>query len=132
MAQVFLGLGSNLGNKKNNIANAIKEIALLTNTTVIQKSKLYNTKPEGHLDQPDFINAAIEIETKLSPQKLLAELQQIEIKLGREKTFKGGPRIIDIDILTYDNLEISTPELTIPHPEMNKRNFVLKPLSEII
>lgn len=131
MVTVFLALGSNLKNKTNNLQRAIKEIEKLPETKVKKISPFYQTKPEGFLAQPDFLNAAIKITTQIAPLELLDKLKTIEKKMGRDKTFHWGPRIIDIDILLYGNLQIELPELRIPHPKMHERIFVLKPLQKI-
>ncbi len=129
MSFSFLSLGSNLGNKEENIARALK---LLENKTIIlQKSSLYKTKPVGYQDQPNFLNCVVKIKTALTPTELLVFLQEIEHRLGRVRTFKDGPRIIDLDILLYDNVIINTPSLLIPHPRLQERLFVLEPLAEI-
>lgn len=126
---VYLGLGSNLGKKRQNIRKAINQISYISE---IQKiSSLYETKPEGIENQPFFINSVIKIKTSLSPFLLLDNLISIEEKLGRIKTVKWGPRIIDIDILLYENLVLQDEKLIIPHPLLYKRIFVLLPLNEI-
>ncbi len=129
---VFLGIGSNLGNRFNNIKKAIY---LLKETPCIRfrkLSRLYETAPDGGPRQRNFINGAIKIETQLSPLKLLERLKQIERILGRKKTLKNGPRSIDLDILFYGTRIINIKKLRIPHPRMFEREFVLKPLREII
>lgn len=129
----YLSLGSNLGNRRKNIEEAIKKINALNYTKVIKKSKFHKTKPEGGPPgQPEYLNAAIKIKTKLSPALLLKELQKIEKELGRVKTVRFGPRPIDCDILLYGSKLIRQKGLIIPHPRMFGRDFVLKPLSEVI
>ncbi len=128
MVTVFLALGSNLKNRENNLRRAVKEIGRLPDTQIKKVSRFYQTAPEGFLDQPLFLNAAVKITTKIPPLELLNSLKKIEKKIGREKTFHWGPRLIDIDILLYGNLQIELPELSIPHPKMHQRSFVLKPL----
>lgn len=110
---------------------ALGLIARINSTTVKKVSSFHDTKPVGKTDQPDFLNAVALLCTTLTPHKLLSELQKIETKMGRVRTEKWGPRIIDLDILTFDDLQINTPELIIPHPHMNERDFVLAPLKEI-
>ncbi len=127
----YLGLGSNIGNSEGNIKNAIAAISHLKGTEVSKKSCLYLTKAWGKTDQQDFINAVIEIKTKLSAQALLQEFQKIEAELGRQKIEKWGPRIIDIDILLYSDIVVNQPHLTIPHPYLTQRSFVLVPLYEL-
>jgi len=130
MVKVFLSFGSNLGRRENNIQQALEELKN-NSIKVLKVSSNYETEPEGYTAQPKFINAAAEIATELKPQELLKIIKNIEKKLGRQKTFKWGPRLIDIDILTYGEQNIQEKELTIPHPLMKQRNFVLEPLKEI-
>ena len=125
----YIGLGSNLGDKK---ANCRKAIALLAKSVrVVRVSSLYCTEPIGYTDQDEFVNAVVEIETGLSPDELLRQCRSIEDELGRVRTVRWGPRTIDVDILLYGTLMIETPELTIPHPLLHSRRFVLVPLCEI-
>jgi 2-amino-4-hydroxy-6-hydroxymethyldihydropteridine diphosphokinase len=131
MVQVFISLGSNLGERKNNIRKALEIISSNPEIKLLKVSKNYETKPVGYTKQPDFINAAAEIKTDLSAHELLALFQKIEKSLGRRKVFKWGPRIIDIDILTYGQKVIIEPNLEIPHPLLTQRKFVLEPLAEI-
>ncbi len=128
---MYIGLGSNLGNKSQNIARALELIEALVGVNINKKSSLYVTAPWGKTDQDDFINQVIEIETNLSPLELLHELQKIEIKLGRHRDVKWGPRSIDLDILLYGNETIDLEELQVPHPYLMQRLFVLIPLAEI-
>ena len=127
--KAYLGLGTNIGDREKNLKIALEEISKTANIT--KKSSIHETKPEGVKDQGDFLNMAIEIETTMPPTDLFKRLQKIEKTMGRVKTIKNGPRIIDIDILLYEDLKINEPELVIPHPRMHERQFVLKPLSEI-
>jgi 2-amino-4-hydroxy-6-hydroxymethyldihydropteridine diphosphokinase len=129
MTRVFLGLGSNLGDKEKNIIEAITRISAFS--TIKKKSHLYRTEPVGFIDQPWFLNCAIEIETEIPPHELLSRVKSIEQKLGRTKTFTHGPRQIDIDILFYGNLVLKTKDLVIPHPLIQGRLFVLQPLRDI-
>jgi GTP cyclohydrolase-4 len=127
--QVYLGLGANLGDRQSNLAQALQHIRA---KAIIEKvSDCYETKPIGYLEQPDFINIACLITTTLSPHELLRFLKQIETRMGREPSFRNAPRPIDTDILFYDDLVLESPELTIPHPRLNERAFVLVPLAEI-
>ncbi len=133
MESCFIGIGSNLGDRRENIKIAIKEINALSNTKVIKASKLIETKPQGGpLNQNDFLNGALKINTNFSPAVLLKQLKRIERGLGRKKTVRNGPRVIDLDILLYGNKIIDTKHLVVPHPKMFERDFVIKPLSEII
>lgn len=130
--QVFLSLGSNLGDRRLMIKKAISELNKFTGC-IIKKSKIYETEPVGNKNQPMFLNCCVEIETDLPPLKLLSACQKIEKRLGRQQLEKGLglPRTIDIDILFYGNEIIVTPKLKIPHPRIAEREFVLKPLVEI-
>ncbi len=130
MAVIYLGIGSNLGNREDNCLKAVRALAE-KGITVKKVSTLYETEPWGIREQPDFINLALEAETDLSPEKLLKVIREIEEGMGRTETYKWGPRIIDIDILLYDDLIYDSPDLRIPHPLMHERGFVLLPLSEI-
>ena len=126
---VYLGLGSNLGNKKNNILNSLS--IMEEEIDIMSVSSLYRTEPWGFKEQPVFLNAACEAKTTLDPLDLLAYLKSIEIRFGRAQTFSNGPRILDIDILFYGNEVLNAPTLTIPHPRLSERMFVLAPLAEI-
>ncbi len=128
--KVFLSIGSNLGNRKENCLKAIEEIKKIS-IKIKKISSLYETEPWGIKDQPSFINLAIEVETTISPKELLSAIKEIEKTLERKETYRWGPRTIDIDILLYDNLIIDDNDLKIPHAHMHERDFVLKPLSEI-
>jgi len=133
MVICYLGIGSNLGDRNRNIKEAIKKINLLKDTKVIKISKIIETKPvDGPPAQGNFLNAALKIQTRISPLKLLKDLKKIEKDLGRTKSVKYGPRIIDLDILFYGDRIVNTKELTIPHPRLFERDFVIRPLSEII
>lgn len=132
MPYVFLSLGSNLGNKEQNIVNAITTIG--SDVGIVRKvSQFIETSPQGFVSENSFLNAAILIITCLKPLELLEKLQQIEIQLGRSsKSIDGyADRVIDIDILLYDNAVVDLPQLKIPHPSMMERDFVLIPLREI-
>jgi 2-amino-4-hydroxy-6-hydroxymethyldihydropteridine diphosphokinase len=126
---VYLALGSNLGDRRGNLTAALRR---LSSVVVIDAlSSLYETEPVGYLDQPQFLNMVCRGRTLLSAPKLLKDTQEIEVALGRQSTFRNGPRPIDIDILLYDDLHIEQENLTIPHPRMTERAFVLAPLAEI-
>ncbi|MFC1855873.1 2-amino-4-hydroxy-6-hydroxymethyldihydropteridine diphosphokinase [Thermodesulfobacteriota bacterium] len=126
-----MALGSNLGDKEENINKAIEHIRDLSSTTLIKTSPLYKTSPVGNVDQDWFINAVIKVRTQLSPISLLETLLTIENKLGRKREEKWGPRSIDLDILFYDDLIINEKDLLIPHEYLHERRFVLAPLSDI-
>lgn len=129
MARVYLGLGSNLGDRTENIRAAIRR--LRASLDLDQLSSLYETEPVGRVDQPWFLNMVCTGDTDLSPQGLLDLAKTIEREMGREKGPRFGPRPIDIDILFYNDLVVSTSQLVIPHPRLHKRGFTLVPLSEI-
>lgn len=126
---VYLALGSNLGNRLANLKNAISNLP--PQMDVKKKSPVYETPPWGHVDQPAFLNQVIMAETYMEPENLLSHLKRLETVLGREPTFENGPRVIDIDILFYDDLVLDSPPLVIPHPRLHARGFVLVPLNDI-
>ncbi|UCH12220.1 MAG: 2-amino-4-hydroxy-6-hydroxymethyldihydropteridine diphosphokinase [Candidatus Omnitrophota bacterium] len=130
-SKVYLGIGSNLGNRNKNINTAIKRLGGIEGIEVTRVSSLIETEPEGGPPQNKFLNGAIEIKTKLLPHELLKQLKRIEEELGRVKTIKNGPRTIDLDILLYGDEKINSPDLKIPHPRMYKREFVMRPLKEL-
>jgi 2-amino-4-hydroxy-6-hydroxymethyldihydropteridine diphosphokinase len=130
MSEAYIGIGSNLGNRKQNCENAIS-LLKENRITVLKRSTMFETAPWGIKDQPKFINMAIKIDTILEPEDLLSLLKEIESAIGRTQTFRWGPRIIDLDILLYDNSIINTNTVKIPHPGIKDRDFVLRPLSEI-
>jgi 2-amino-4-hydroxy-6-hydroxymethyldihydropteridine diphosphokinase len=130
VARAYIGLGSNLGNRRSQIEGALKAMAA-RDMRLVAVSPLYETEPWGLVDQPRFLNGACAIETDLSPHALLDALQAIEHSMGRVRAVRYGPRPIDLDILIYDDLRIDTPRLTIPHPGMLKRATVLMPLADI-
>lgn len=130
MAICYLHLGSNKGNRIKHLSLSIYFVEKLVGK-VINMSSIYNSKAWGNTKQADFLNQAISVETKLSPYNLLDKIQFIEKKLGRKRIIKWGPRKIDIDILFYDQLVMQKDRLEIPHPHIERRNFVLKPMVEI-
>lgn len=130
MHTIYLSLGSNLGDREAQLRAAIAALGPAS-VTVIKLSSFYETEPVDYLDQPWFLNSVVQAETDLAPLDLLHALQSIEARLGGKKEFRKGPRKLDVDILLYDDLSISTPELAIPHPRMLFRRFVLAPLAEI-
>ncbi|MFH1227350.1 MAG: 2-amino-4-hydroxy-6-hydroxymethyldihydropteridine diphosphokinase [Planctomycetota bacterium] len=128
----YIGLGSNLGDKKNNLRQAIRRISGINGIRVLKTSRFCRTAPEGFVGQPCFLNAVASINTNLAPDRLLAALKLIEKIMGREKQVRRwGPRVIDLDILLYGDAVIKTGNLTIPHPLMHKRGFVLDPLCQL-
>jgi 2-amino-4-hydroxy-6-hydroxymethyldihydropteridine diphosphokinase len=126
---VFIGSGSNLGDRMAELALAAK--LLSPDIRVLKASKVYETPPWGYEDQPAFLNQALQVESELDPPSLLKYLKVIEKRMGRKATFRYGPRVIDLDILFYDSLIYSTDELQIPHPLAAERAFVLVPMHEI-
>jgi len=130
MSIAYIGIGSNLGDRAHNCRRSI-ELLRQKGIIVEKESSLYETEPWGVKSQPLFLNMAIMLETKLHPGELLTILKDIEEKMGRGETFHWGPRIIDLDILLFDNLVMDKEDLKIPHPYLHKREFVLRPLCEI-
>jgi 2-amino-4-hydroxy-6-hydroxymethyldihydropteridine diphosphokinase len=130
MSTIYLSLGSNVGDRQANILAAIAAL-LPVGVRVIKVSSLYETEPVDFLDQPWFLNCAVEAETSLEPHALLQALRAVETQLGSKKDFPKGPRKIDLDILLYGSETIATPDLQLPHPRMLQRRFVLTPLAEI-
>lgn len=126
---IFLALGSNLGDRLANLNKAINHLP--SQVIPLKVSLVYETPPWGYEKQPPFLNQVIHARTALSPTNLLSYLKKIEIELGRQPTFRDGPRIIDLDILFYDQLVLDTPPLTIPHPRLSGRAFVLVPLADL-
>jgi 2-amino-4-hydroxy-6-hydroxymethyldihydropteridine diphosphokinase len=129
LQRIFIGLGSNLGNRLSNLEIAIDKLEPQVHLTGV--SSVYETEPWGVLDQPSFLNCVITGKTNLQPEDLLFKLKSIETEMGRHPTVRYGPRVIDLDILLYDDLVLTTDGLTIPHPRMLERGFVLIPLAEI-
>lgn len=127
----FIALGSNLDNSACTITSAIDAINDISGAVVIAKSSLYCTAPIGFTDQPDFVNAVIAVKTTLSPHELLATLLVLESSFGRVRKTRNGPRTLDLDLLLYDQISLETLELTLPHPRLHLRAFVLVPLAEI-
>jgi len=126
---VYLALGSNLDNRLANLKQAVA--ALPPQMEVKAKSPVYETPPWGYEDQPKFLNQVIKAKTYLEPEPLLKHIKRLETALGRKPSFQNGPRLIDIDILFYDDLILDTPSLVLPHPGLHERGFVLLPLMDI-
>jgi len=126
---VYLALGTNLGDRMDNLRRAIA--ALSPSVKVTALSPVYETPPWGYADQPAFLNMALAGKTDLEPLALITFLKKLETELGREKTFRNGPRLIDMDILFYDDLVFNQDDLVIPHPRLHERAFVLVPLNDI-
>lgn len=127
----FIGLGSNLADPVAQVTRALEALDRLPQTCLLKHSSLYRSAPVGYLDQPDFINAVAQVETALAPQVLLDALLAQELACGRTREFKDAPRTLDLDVLLYDDLRYHTHGLTLPHPQMHRRAFVLRPLLEI-
>ena len=131
MVQAYLGLGSNIGDRKQQLLKAIDLIGNIKGIKVTKQSSIYETAPIGYTDQPNFLNLCLEIETELSPQQLRKHCLDIEQQLHRVREIRWGPRTLDIDILLYSDNIIETDNLSIPHPRMQERAFVLIPLNDI-
>lgn len=127
----FIGLGSNLSGPREQISRALQALDSLPHTRVLAQSSLYRSAPVGFLEQPDFINAVAKLETALNPRALLDALLKLERECGRTREFRNAPRTLDLDVLLYDDLRYHEHGLTIPHPQMHLRAFVLQPLLEI-
>jgi 2-amino-4-hydroxy-6-hydroxymethyldihydropteridine diphosphokinase len=127
----FIALGSNLGDPESKVRRGFAALAELPQTHLEAASSLYRSAPVGHADQPDFVNAVARLSTGLAPQALLAALLAIEKHFGRERSFANAPRTLDLDLLLYDAQVLSAPGLSVPHPRMHQRAFVLVPLIEI-
>lgn len=127
----FLGLGSNLGNKRENLRRALDALKKKVGMKVVKTSSIYSTQPVGDVAQPWFCNQVVEVETDLSPRDLLVLAKKVETELGRRRALRNGPRTIDIDILLAGDRTIAAPRLVVPHPRMAERKFVLIPLKEI-
>ncbi len=130
-SKAWLSLGANLGDPAAQLADAVGRIDAHPGISVVKQSSVLATKPWGKTDQPDFANQAIEVETSLKPMELLDILLGIELAMGRIREEVWGPRLIDIDIIAFDQFEIKSPRLTLPHPYAHERDFVLIPLAEI-
>ena len=129
---VFIALGSNLGQRQQHIADALRELAAAGDVTVLACSSLHDTEPcGGPPDQPHYLNAVAELATELEPHDLLRRLNEIEARHGRQRTVPNGPRTLDLDLLIYRDQTIATPDLCVPHPRMWQRPFVMLPLAEV-
>lgn len=131
MAFVYIGLGSNIGDRVDNLNKAARSLKADYAIELVKKSSVKETVPVDYLEQPDFMNQVILVRTESTPENLLIILKEIEAKLGRRPTVARGPRIIDLDILLYDDQIINTHKLKIPHPEITKRRFILDHLIEL-
>lgn len=131
ISAAYIGLGSNLGDRAGNLQTALSELAQMPTINITQVSSLYETAPVGVTEQPEFVNAVAALETTLTPLELLGVFLHLENKIGRVRTVRWGPRVIDLDLLLYGSERIALPELTVPHPRLHERAFVLVPLAEI-
>lgn len=129
--RAVIGVGTNIGDRAKNLKEAAEALALLPETKVVKMSALYETEPWGYLDQAKFLNAVILVETELSPSALLGACLGIEAGFGRVRLFKNGPRVLDLDLLFYENVTAESKELTLPHPRISERAFVLVPLLDL-
>lgn len=130
-SRAYVGLGANLGDPLAQLRAAVTALAALPSTTVARVSSVYRSAPVGYLDQPDFCNAVVALDTALSPQALLEALMVIEHEGGRTREFRNAPRLIDLDLLLHGDRVVDEPHLTVPHPRMADRAFVLLPLAEL-
>lgn len=131
MPRAFLGLGSNLGDREDNLHRALGEIVASVEVSLLKASSVEETEPVDYLDQPPFLNQVVLIETGLEPLDLLHLMQNVEDSMGRRRIFPKGPRIIDIDLLLYEDLILNIRDLILPHPEIKNRDFVMRHLLEI-
>ena len=127
----YLGVGTNIGNCLQNLIDTVEALKLLPLTKVIEVSNVYETAPVGYANQENFLNIVVSVSTELNAHNLLGAALGIEARMGRVRTIKNGPRIIDVDLLMYENEKIDAHTLTLPHPRMLERNFVLKPLLDL-
>lgn len=128
---VYLGIGTNLGDRLSNIKQALRLLANIEGVKVVRHSSIYETEPVGYLEQPFFLNMVCQLQTWLTPRQLLLQTQKIEQILKRVRTVRWGPRTMDLDILLFGNRIIQQPDLVIPHPRMLERSFVMVPLAEL-
>lgn len=131
MSRVVLGLGTNIGERLQNLQFAVDALRLVPDVRVTAVSPIYETAPVGFLDQPDFLNAVVLLETELSAMTVLGLCLGIEAAAGRVRRFRNGPRVLDMDVLLYEGVHSDTAELTLPHPRMGERGFVLVPLLDL-
>ncbi|WP_147695736.1 2-amino-4-hydroxy-6-hydroxymethyldihydropteridine diphosphokinase [Vogesella mureinivorans] len=131
MSRAVIALGSNLENPVQQVEAALAAIAALPGVSLLRRSACYQTAPVGYADQPDFINAVCEVQTSLSPEALLAALLEVEQAFGRVRTFRNAPRVLDLDLLLVEGVVLETDFLTLPHPRMHERAFVMLPLADM-
>jgi 2-amino-4-hydroxy-6-hydroxymethyldihydropteridine diphosphokinase len=131
MTLAYVGMGANLGDPRAQLEDAWQALKRIPQTKALARSRLYRSAPVGYADQPDFLNCVAKLDTALDAQALLDKLQEIEFGVGRVRSFRNAPRTIDLDLLLYGSQRIDTPRLTVPHPRMHERAFVLAPLAEL-
>lgn len=129
--QYVLSLGTNIGDRKNNLLSAVKSLELIPETKVLDCSSIYETEPVGYAQQDDFFNIALLLESKFEPNEMLGICMGLEAGFNRVREFKNGPRILDVDVIFCEDKEISTKNLTVPHPRYFERRFVLEPMLEL-
>ncbi len=130
--EAFLGMGSNLGDRRENLLSALRMLEAMEGIRVLEVSSVYETAPWGVVDQPEFLNLVARVSTSRDPRGMLAACRDIEAKLGRVRGERWGPRVIDVDILLFDDLQLEEKDLIIPHPRMLEREFVMVPLLELL
>ncbi|MGH8764255.1 MAG: 2-amino-4-hydroxy-6-hydroxymethyldihydropteridine diphosphokinase [Burkholderiales bacterium] len=131
MTVAYVGLGANIGEPRRQLQAALEDLRHIPDSQLVANSSFYRSAPIGYVDQPDFLNAVAALETALEPEALLDSLQDIENRHGRTRSFQGAPRTLDLDLLLYGDRTLASPRLTLPHPRMHERAFVLKPLVEL-
>ncbi len=131
MSVAYIGIGSNLGDRRNQLAMAVNLLAAHRDIRLLRQSSIIETDPVDYLDQPRFLNQVVVVKTVLGPRELLRTLKEAETGLGREKSIPRGPRAIDLDILLYDDIILETDDLSIPHPEITNRPFIMRHLAEL-
>ena len=131
MSRAYVGLGSNIGDRLENLRSGVMALTVTEDAVVVGKSGVYDSEPVGLTDQPDFLNAVVAVETTLDPYQLLGLLNSIEHQHGRQRITRWGPRVLDMDILLFGDVEQDDPRLWIPHPRLTERRFVLEPLLEV-
>ncbi|HEV2105211.1 MAG TPA: 2-amino-4-hydroxy-6-hydroxymethyldihydropteridine diphosphokinase [Candidatus Eisenbacteria bacterium] len=129
--KAYIGLGANLGDREGTLRAALEALARLPDSTLVRASSMYDTEPVGVEDQPNFLNAVAQLDTLLTARQLLWNLLLIEKRLGRVRTQRWGPRVLDLDLLLYGDLVVEEDDLRVPHPELTRRSFVLVPLVEL-
>lgn len=129
--KAVIGIGTNIGDRAENIRNAVEALDLLPDVKVLRCASIYETDPWGYTEQQRFYNTVVEVETNKSPEMLLGACLGIEAGMGRIREFKNGPRVIDLDLLVFENYKNDTPHITVPHSLIGKRDFVLVPLKEL-